>query len=73
MQRNFTAILQKTDDGWWVANCLEVEGAITQGRTKSEALENLEDAIRMILDYRTEKLERRSSPPIETQNLSFVA
>lgn len=45
----FTAIFERGDDGWIVATCPEVPGAITQGRTVEEAREMLKDAIREML------------------------
>lgn len=46
----FTALLERGDQGWWVATCPEVPGAITQGRTVEEARENLKDAIHLMLE-----------------------
>lgn len=46
----FTALFELGDQGWWVATCPEVPGAITQGRTVEEARENLKDAIHLMLE-----------------------
>ncbi len=48
MANTYTAIVEE-DDGWFVAWCPEVPGANGQGRTKAEVLENLTDAIELIL------------------------
>jgi predicted RNase H-like HicB family nuclease len=32
-------------DGWWVAECLDLPGCVSQGRTEDEALANLGGAI----------------------------
>jgi predicted RNase H-like HicB family nuclease len=54
---DFTGKFRRTDSGWWIAYCEEVPEARTQGETKEEALENLKDAIALILeDYSPEKL-----------------
>lgn len=37
------------EDGWVVAQVLEVPGAISQGRTRAEAEENVLDALRTML------------------------
>ena len=37
------------EDGWVVARVVEVPGAISQGRTRSEARENVVDALRLML------------------------
>ncbi len=42
--------LQKGQDGYYVAQCLEVPGAISQGRTKEEALRNAKEALELVLE-----------------------
>lgn len=37
------------EDGWIVAQVVEVPGAISQGRTRPEARENVIDALRLML------------------------
>ncbi len=37
------------EDGWIVARVTEVPGAISQGRTREEARENVIDALRLML------------------------
>lgn len=54
----FTAIYEQGEDGWIVATCPEVPGAITQGRTREEARENLKDAIHMMLEVMREDAEK---------------
>ena len=54
----FTAVYERGDDGWILATCPEVPGAITQGRTIEEARENLKDAIHMMLEVRREDAEK---------------
>ncbi|MDQ3863833.1 MAG: type II toxin-antitoxin system HicB family antitoxin [Actinomycetota bacterium] len=56
--KNYTAIFERGEDGWWVASCLEMPEAITQGRTIEEARENLKDAIYLLLEVRREEAEK---------------
>jgi predicted RNase H-like HicB family nuclease len=49
----FTAVIERDGD-WFIAFCPEVPGANGQGRTKDECLENLRQAIALILDDRRE-------------------
>lgn len=42
--------LRKGQDGYYVAQCLEVPGAISQGRTKEEALRNVKEALEAVLE-----------------------
>jgi predicted RNase H-like HicB family nuclease len=37
------------DDGWIVARVVEVPGAMSQGRTREEARENVLDALQLML------------------------
>jgi predicted RNase H-like HicB family nuclease len=54
MRNEFTAIIER-DGEWFVACCPEIPGANGQGRTKAECLENLSEAIALILEDRREE------------------
>ena len=49
----YTAIIQKTEDGWYIGQCEQIPGALTQGKTIEEVKENLKEAIQLVLE--TEK------------------
>jgi len=40
------------EDGWFVAECPVIPGCVSQGRTRDEALANIEDAIQGCLEVR---------------------
>jgi len=46
----YTAIIKKTKNGWYIAQCEQMPGALTQGRTIEEVKENLKDAINLLLE-----------------------
>ena len=46
----FRIALKKGQDGYYVAQCLEVPGAISQGRTREEAVRNAKEALRLLLE-----------------------
>ena len=46
----YTAIIKKMSNGWYFAQCEQVPNAITQGETTEEALENLKEAISLVLE-----------------------
>jgi len=49
----------KGDDGYYVAQCVELPAAITQGKTKKEAVKNIREAIELVLeDMKTEVREK---------------
>jgi len=43
------------EDGWYVVQCVELPGAISQGRTREEALTNIKEAIELLLEHRASK------------------
>jgi predicted RNase H-like HicB family nuclease len=54
----FTTIYERTHDGWWVVSVPEIPGAHSQGRTREEAREMIQDAIRELLEVRREDAEK---------------
>lgn len=53
MAKQLTAVYEKHDD-WYVAYLEEIPGVNTQGRTKEEAHDNLEDALHEFLEANKE-------------------
>lgn len=69
---DFTIAFDEPDEaGWVVARVLEVPGALSQGRTREEARENVLDALRTVLTPDDELSGRRSGKDLE--HLRFVA
>jgi predicted RNase H-like HicB family nuclease len=56
----YTVILESQEEGGFTARCVEIPGAISQGETKTEALENVKEAIGLILEVFREDLESQS-------------
>jgi predicted RNase H-like HicB family nuclease len=56
-----TATYEHTDDGWWVVSVPEIPGAHSQGRTREDAREMIQDAVRLLLEVRREDAEREAS------------
>ena len=48
----FNVVLEAAKEGGFVATCVEVPSAISQGETEQEALDNVADAIQSILELR---------------------
>jgi len=53
----YTAILKKMSNGWYFAQCEQLPGAMTQGKTIEEAKENLKEAIQLILECEADDFE----------------
>jgi predicted RNase H-like HicB family nuclease len=60
----FTAAFEQDGD-WWIGYVEELPGANTQGRTLEEARENLQEAVRLVVEANREIAGRRS-PRVET-------
>jgi predicted RNase H-like HicB family nuclease len=56
----YAVILEPQEEGGFAARCVELPGAISQGETKTEALENIKEAIGLILEVLREDLESQS-------------
>jgi len=71
--KQFTAIVHKgePDEGGFWATCLEVPGANGQGGTKEECLDNLKEAIRLLLETEREEVFRLD-PQAETAELVMM-
>ncbi len=68
----FTIAFDEPDeDGWIVARVLEVPGALSQGRTREQARENVLDALRTVLTPDDELTGR--TQPADLEHLRFVA
>ena len=48
----FLVVLEEGEDGFIVAECLALPGCVSQGRTRQEALDNIREAIRGIIQVR---------------------
>jgi predicted RNase H-like HicB family nuclease len=69
---DFTLAFEGPDeDGWILARVLEVPGALSQGRTRKEARENVLDALRTVLTP-DEDLEG-GVPDSDREHLRFTA
>lgn len=66
----FTAFVERTEK-WYAAFCLELPGANGQGKTREDALENLAEAILMLLEDRREG-GLRGVPPEATREIIVI-
>ena len=71
--RTLTAIIHagESDEGGFWATCLEVPGANGQGETRDECLENLAQAVKLILDVNEEEA-LRDDPRAERASLAVA-
>ncbi len=69
MTAEFTAILTPAEEGGFVIECAEIPGALSQGETRIEALENLADAIALILDSNRDDAVCQAEPSATTDTI----
>jgi predicted RNase H-like HicB family nuclease len=63
----FLVTLVPGEDGWIVAECPSLPGCVSQGKSKEEALKNIQEAIEGILEVR-----RELNNPIPPPEISLV-
>jgi len=49
-KNEFSIIITPAEDGWYMGQCKELPGAITQGETIKEVEENMKEAIALVLE-----------------------
>lgn len=57
--QTYHVVLEEDEDGWYAVQCVELPGAISQGRTREEALVNIKEAIELLLEHRASKFAGR--------------
>jgi predicted RNase H-like HicB family nuclease len=56
---SLTATLYPCEEGGFTAVCNEIKGAVSEGETKEEALSNLMDAIKAILEVSNDRMAEK--------------
>ena len=51
----FPVTMYQDEEGWYVVECPVIPGCISQGGTKEEALQNIQEAIQLCLEVRQER------------------
>ena len=60
----YTVIIHKDDkSGWYTGKCMQVPGAMSQGRTLDELIENMKDAISLMLNLINTKNSKKVAIP----------
>ncbi|MBI2018216.1 type II toxin-antitoxin system HicB family antitoxin [Candidatus Daviesbacteria bacterium] len=67
---NFPVIIEKDEDGFFVADCPEIQGCHTQGKTLEEAITNIRDAIK--LNLKISKEDRQEIPKVQPVSLTSL-
>jgi predicted RNase H-like HicB family nuclease len=68
--RTFTVRLKKDpESGWYAVRCVELPEAISQGRTEQEALQNIREAVELVLEEYEEQARREGGRLTENKCL----
>ena len=52
----YSIIIHKDEkSGWYVGKCVQLPAAMSQGETLEQLLDNMKDAISLVLEYNKEK------------------
>jgi predicted RNase H-like HicB family nuclease len=51
----FSVTIDRDEDGVWVVECPAIPGCVSQGKTKKQAMKNIEEAIKLCLEVRAER------------------
>lgn len=54
-KKGFMAIIEKSDDGWYVGQLEEIPEVLSQGKTIVELMNNLADALSLFLEVQREE------------------
>jgi predicted RNase H-like HicB family nuclease len=54
--QTYHVVLKEEENGWYAVQCVEVPSAISQGRTRDEALANIKEAIELLLEHYASKV-----------------
>lgn len=66
----FPVIIEKDEDGFFVADCPDLQGCHTQGRTIEEAITNIRDAIE--LNLKILKKDKQDIPRLEPVSMTSL-
>ena len=51
----FNIIIDRDEDGVWITECPAIPGCVSQGETRDEAIQNIQEAIQLCLEVRAEQ------------------
>ena len=59
-------VLEEEDDGTYSVHCPALKGCHSQGRTKKEAIDNIQEAVKLYLEVANEKARKLIDQPKTT-------
>ncbi len=71
MKREFTVIVEKGEDGYFVVHCPALPGCWSQGKTRAEAMANAREAIELYLESLVANGEPVPKEDVETVEVAI--
>jgi len=62
VKKVFDVIVEKDEDGWFIADVPALRGCHTQGKNMSELVKNVKEVIELCLEVQKEKKETEKNP-----------
>jgi predicted RNase H-like HicB family nuclease len=63
--RTYTYVINKAEEGGYVAKCIELPQVHTEGKTLAEVKRNMRDALTLAVDYIREKAKKEKGQVLE--------
>lgn len=70
MSKNFTVLIEKGEDGYYIGSVLELKGCHSQGETIDELLKNIKEAIELYMEVKGEETEDYTTEIIGVQKVN---
>ena len=68
---NFTVIIEKDEDGYYIGYVPPIRGCHTQGRTIDELMKNIKEAIELCLEVEGKKIEKEKFVGVQNIEVSL--
>ena len=69
--QNFTVIIEKDEDGYYVGYVPSIRGCHTQGKTLDELMKNIKESIELCLEVENKEIEPERFVGIQTIEVSL--
>ena len=68
---NFTVVIEKDEDGYYVGYVPSIKGCHTQGKTLDELIKNIKEAIELCMEVQKKDIEPEKFVGVQTVEVSL--
>ena len=69
--QNFTVVIEKDEDGYYVGYAPSIRGCHTQGKTLDELMKNIKEAIELCLEVEGKEIEQEKFVGVQSIEVSL--